>query len=82
MKYFLLNFINRSFLIAIPIGGFMTAGVHYAFEKVMRINSKNIHTMKNKIDFYLEEIVKLLLESKKDEKSGFKLSEVIIYHMD
>jgi hypothetical protein len=46
----------------------------------MKLTAENLKDHYMHIDFYLEEILRLSLESDKDERSKFKLFEIIIYH--
>ena len=49
-------------------------------EGAMRINSNNYSRLYKKMDFYLEEFVRMILEGRKDEYCKFKLEEIIIFH--
>ncbi len=55
---------------------------HIKYEQIMRVSPASFQQLYTYFDFYLEEIVRLLVTSSKDEAAKYKLFEVIIHHQD
>ena len=46
----------------------------------MKFDAQSLHRNFRKVDFFLEELVRLLADSKCNETSKFKLISALIYH--
>ncbi|EAR82350.2 transmembrane protein, putative (macronuclear) [Tetrahymena thermophila SB210] len=58
----------------------MTQMWRFKYETIMRIDQDKFQLFFKQSDFILEEMVRLLLDSQRDETSKFKLFEILIFH--